>query len=69
MLERQGSDYCRVLGVRFSSRPDLRAVDENLRDPAVVESADAAGVDLTVALEPVGGPSGGTTNTYLSTEI
>jgi hypothetical protein len=26
MLERQGGDYCRFLGVRFSSRPDLRAV-------------------------------------------
>jgi hypothetical protein len=53
MLERQGGHYCRVLGVRFSRRPDLRSVDENLGDPAIVEPTDATGVDLAITLEPV----------------
>src|SRR5258707_15856999 len=59
MLERQGGDYCRVLGIRFSSRSDLRAVDENLRDPAIVEPADAAGVGLIAtfkSVKPMGSP-------------
>ena len=44
MLERQGGDYCRVLGVGLSSRAYLRSVDENLSDPAIVKPANAAGL-------------------------
>lgn len=65
MLERQGGDNCRVLGVRFSRRSDLRPVDENLRDLAIVEPADAASIALAVTLEPVE-PMGSTVRQALS---
>jgi hypothetical protein len=53
MLERHGGHYCRVLGIGLSSRAYLRSVDENLSDPAIVKSANAAGLDLAITLEPV----------------
>jgi hypothetical protein len=42
-----------ILRVCFSSAPNLGAVDEDLGNPAVVEPADAAGVNLAPGLEPV----------------
>jgi len=32
---------------------DLRTIDENLCDPAIVKPANAASVDLAITLEPV----------------
>src|SRR4051794_35973967 len=52
VLECQGRDDCRVLSVGLGSRADLRPVDEHLRDPAILEPADAAGIRLAVALKP-----------------
>ena len=48
VLKCQGGDYCRVLGIGLSSGSDLRSVDKNLGDPAILKSADAAGVGLAI---------------------
>jgi len=53
VLKRQGGDNGRVPGRWFSSGPDLRSIDENLGDPAIIEPADPTGVALAVALQTI----------------
>jgi hypothetical protein len=53
MLQRQGGDYCRVLGVGFGSAPNLGAIYEDLGYRTILKPANAAGVDLAITLEPV----------------
>src|SRR4051794_20585333 len=52
MLKSKGRDNRRVLCVRFRRCADLRTIDEHLGNPAILEPADATGVDLTIAFEP-----------------